>query len=378
MKILLQSTVFSPAVGGIETVSECLARHYVHLGHECTVVTKTPANLGAADAFPFPVVRNPSKSEKASLTASHDIIHSNGASLDFVPQALRSRKPLVWTHQGYQLLCIDGLGWYEGEPAPLAPIPSFFFHAKRRGPVKAAAAFAKLLIRRTAARFLHHVAITEWVARRQPLPGQCVIYNPFPLHRFAELKNASELPQDTPYDFFFAGRLVSEKGVATLLRAFALFLNENPAYEKQLLIIGDGNWRAVLTALAYELHIGARVHFAGLQTGKNLLSWVRQGEIAIIPSEWEEPMGGVALEMLSAGKPVIASDRGGLAECVGDAGLTFPNGDHVALAQQMANLLASPHLRQDLRRKAGDHLKKFDDGMLSEKYLDLFGHLLRR
>ena len=300
--------MFFPSVGGIETVSFCLAEGYVKLGHDCTVITRTKAI--SVDSFPFTISRNPSSSEKIQLILSHDIIHCNGASLELVFLAFRYKKPIVWTHAGYQLISIDGLGWYEGNPSPLSPWRSYLFHKNQIGFMRASKEFSKLWLRRFASHFItKHVAITKWVANRQNLSNQIIIYNPFPLSRFANAEG-----ENHEFDFFFLGRLVSEKGVGTFIRAFALFLERNLAYNKNILVIGDGNWRLKLEAYAKELKIDQRVRFVGKLTGDDLLTWVEKGKIAVIPSEWEEPMGGVALEMLSAGKPVIVSENGGLAE----------------------------------------------------------------
>lgn len=373
MKILLQSTLFFPSVGGIETVSQCLAEHYVQLGHDCTVITRSEAS--SPDSFPFRITRNPSHAQKKQLILANDLIHCNGASLELVFWAWWYKKPVVWTHAGYQLISIDGLGWHQGEASPLSPFPSFLFHVKRQGVKRGLLEFAKLLIRRFAARFVHHVSITKWVANRQPFPNQVIVYNPFPIHRFAQL---AQHPASEEFDFFFLGRLVSEKGVATLLKAFAVFLKSNPAYTKNLLIIGDGNWRGKLEALASELGVRRQIDFVGKQTGEELLKWVSKGKFAIIPSEWEEPMGGVALEMLAAGKPVIVSERGGLAECVGDAGLLFPNGDHEALAKQMSRLYQEEGLAAQLKKNAATQIKKFNEEELTQQYISLFQSLLSK
>jgi glycogen synthase len=50
------SRPFSPKVGGLETVSEFLAREFARQGHAVVVVTETP---GPSDGFPFRVVRQP-------------------------------------------------------------------------------------------------------------------------------------------------------------------------------------------------------------------------------------------------------------------------------------------------------------------------------
>lgn len=358
-------------MGGIETVSLSLANHYQALGHSCTVLTRTPHD--DVSEFPFKIVRNPSFGQKLKLLRTHDIVHCNGASIELVFLAKLLAKPIVWTHAGYQLISIDGLGWHKGEASPFGLWASFRFHMRKQGLSIALKEFAKLMLRQLASLLISkHVAITQWVARRQPFAGQVVIYNPFPIDRFALIDANTPLQ----YDFFFLGRLVSEKGVSTLLKAFALFLTSVPHYDKRLLLIGDGDWRSTLEEEAKALGIWHSVEFVGKQTGEQLLNWVAKGKIAIIPSAWEEPMGGVAIEMLAAGKPVIVSQNGGLAECVGNAGLHFPNGDHQMLAEQMKRLHEDPYLVQSLQQNAKQQITQFDQQKLTQEYLALFQKLI--
>ncbi|MBC7390265.1 MAG: glycosyltransferase family 4 protein [Opitutaceae bacterium] len=372
MKILLQSTLFHPSVGGIETVSKCLAENYVRLGNECTVITRTAAL--EPDREIYNICRNPGKDEKKELVQNHDIIHCNGASLELVFLAKKYSKPIIWTHAGYQLVCIDGLGWYEGNPSPLRPLQSYLFHCKQQGFARASIEIAKLALRILASHLVtKNVAITKWVAMRQPLPNQTVIYNPFPLSQFSCRMGEAE---EYEFDFFFLGRLVSEKGVGTLLKAFHLFLQENPTYNKKLLIIGNGNWLSKLIQICHELSITEKVVFAGKQTGSELLKWVKKGKISIIPSEWEEPMGGVALEMLAAGKLVIVSENGGLSECIGNAGITFPNGNFVALKEKMNLVLHSAELQTELFNAAPAQLANFQEMNKVLEYITLFSNIL--
>ena len=145
MKILLQSTLFFPSVGGIETVSKCLAENYALLGHKCTVITRTISN--EQQGFSYVIARNPTRKEKIQLIKSHDIIHCNGASLELVLLSKIFKKPIVWTHAGYQMVSIDGLGWYEGAASPLNRLGSFAFHLKKQGVLKASIEFCKLMLR---------------------------------------------------------------------------------------------------------------------------------------------------------------------------------------------------------------------------------------
>jgi glycosyltransferase involved in cell wall biosynthesis len=365
MKILLYSHYFYPSIGGLESVSLTLAKAFVQNGIECKVITTT--DMDAPDNLPFAVVRNPKWRQQIELIFWADAVLYNGASLAMQPWVLLFRKPFIWIHTGYQVSCIDGCGWVEGEKAPLTPVSSFFYHIKRNGIKEALLGGFKLFIKRIFAKHLvsRNVAITQWMLNVQPLPRQVHIYNPFPIDEFLKQK-------DTPpeYDFLYLGRLVSEKGVETLLRAFSEAL-PRLEHSSQLLIIGDGNWKAKMEDLAKELQISTYVTFAGRKSGDELVEYVSKGKIAIIPSEWYEPMGGVALELMAAGKGLIVSELGGLKECVGNAGLTFPNSDYKALANRMVDLLQDVSLRETQINSGKEMIKNFLPSIFISQYIDL-------
>jgi glycosyltransferase involved in cell wall biosynthesis len=374
--VLLYSKPFFPATGGLETVSSTLAEKIAEAGHACTVVTETPADGTPAPAFPFVIERAPGARRRLELVRAADLVHSNGASLALFPYAKLARKPFLWTHQGYQMVSVDGLGWLDGEPAPLKPLASVLLHARKRGLGTGVIEAVKLGLRRAVGRLVdENVAITNWVARRQPLPNQIVIYNPFPLGRF---KRETSTTPAVMYDFLYVGRLVSEKGVGTLLNALASLNREPGRRPASLLIVGDGERRGALERLAASLGLTACVHFAGQKRDQELLDAIALGRIAVVPSEWEEPMGGVALELLAAGLPLIVSERGGLAECTGDAAWTFPNGDHRALAAQMASLLDDKDLRTSKAKRAREVVARFDETRMAQQYLELYSEILAR
>lgn len=373
MRILLYTKAFHPMVGGIETVSATLAEILNKLGQECEVLT--PIENPEPDPFKYKVHRKPGFLKTMKLVFKADLVLSKGASLALVPYCLLLAKPFVWIHSGYQASCVDGLGWVDGEPAPLTPRASIAFHYRRSGLLYAAKAAFKLYVRRFACKHIvdMNVAVSDWVAIRQPFKKQIRIHNPFPIYRFS---NDAPPASGPTYQFLYLGRLVSEKGVGTLIRALGLMRHYNPASQPKLLIIGEGSWRDQLEDLARELGVEDNVIFAGRKTGRELMELIQQCEVAIVPSEWEEPMGGVALELLAAGKPVIVSKNGGLAECVGDAALLFDNGDHAMLAVCMTRLLRDEDLRARLKENAKTQLKRFDPERLVGQYIDLFEYVL--
>jgi glycosyltransferase involved in cell wall biosynthesis len=373
MRVLLYTKAFHPMVGGIETVTATMAELLNKLGCECEVLT--PVENREPDAFIYKVHRRVGLLKTIKLIRKADLVVSNGASLSMVRYCLVLGRPFMWIHQGYQSCCIDGLGWVDGERAPLTPRSSLAFHYKRSGLLFTAAAAFKLFLRRVACKHIvvMNVAVSDWVAMRQPFEKQIRIHNPFPIYRFGADAQTTCRPA---FQFLYLGRLVSEKGVSTLIRALALMREQNPGKELKLLIVGEGNWFSHLTSLTEELGIQDNVVFAGRKTGQELIELLRQGEIAVVPSEWEEPMGGVALELLAAGKPLIVSRQGGLAECVGDAALLFDNGDHVMLAECMTRLLNDKQLRATLLENAKLQVKQFDPERLIRRYVDLFAYLL--
>lgn len=369
MRVLLYSHVFHPSVGGVETVSRALVEGFVAKGIDCKVVTQTPEGDGAQ--FPFEVIRQPASARVRELLRWADVVLFNGASLALQPWVLAYRKPFVWVHVGYQASCIDGAGWVDNAPAPLEPVASFLFHARRSGYVRGLKDGLKLLLRRGIAKFAvtRNVAITQWMNKTLPLPRQVQIYNPFPIERFQAADRG-----EPEYEFFYMGRIVQEKGVDTLIRAFAKVVQRSREAPR-LLLIGDGSARPEIERLVAESGLSASVVFAGSQSGPALVEWVSKGMIGVIPSAWYEPMGGVAVELLAAGKSLIVSAKGGLSECVGDAGLVFPNGDDEALAAQMQRVLGDPALRAAQTAKARERAQAFMPARFVDQYIGLLKEL---
>jgi len=374
MKALLYSHVFHPSTGGVETVSRTLAEGLAARGIDFKLLTSTPAGDDRTP-FPYEVIRTPDAARVKELLDWADVVLFNGASLALQPALILGRKPFIWVHVGYQVSCIDGLGWVDGEAAPMTPWASLRFHMRRSGTLRGAIGGLKLALRRIVAkRFVsQHVAITQWMDKAQPLPRQVQIYNPFPIDRFRGAAPVAE----APYDFVYLGRMVSEKGVDTLLHAFAQVVREAPVAPR-LLLIGDGDRMPQMQALARSLGVEDQVHFAGRQSGQALVDWVGRGAVGIVPSAWQEPMGGVAIELMAAGRGLIVSQDGGLAECAGDAGLLFPNGDVPALAERMRRVLADPQLRHTLGQRALQRAELFTPGRFVDQYIDLLRETARK
>ncbi|MBD2230095.1 glycosyltransferase family 4 protein [Phormidium tenue] len=369
MKILLYSYVFYPSIGGVETITATLAENIQRLGHHCIVVTEAMLYGHQELEVDYEIYRKPTLRKRLSLAHQCDLVHSNGASVAMFPFAQLANKPFIWTHNGYQVACVDGLGWFDGEPAPMTPRESLLFHLKKRGLIHFCKEAIKLSIRRYVADQVDlNIAATHWVAKRQPLKNQVVAYTPYPL---AKLRAARQ-DISKKYDFIYVGRLVSEKGVDTLLQAFQRLMMEPEYRHTTLAVIGEGERKQELETIADRLKLQDKVFFLGAKRGQDLIRVIEQATIGIVPSIWEEPMGGVSLELMAAGKVVITSSRGGHSECVGDAGLKFENGNYNQLCNSMKILVSDHDCFIELCNNIRNQISMFDEFELTQRYAEIY------
>ena len=324
MRILFGSHHFFPSTGGIETASNLLAREFVELGHEVRVITQTP---GSGD-FPFPVIRRPGPAALLQQVRWCEVFFQNNISLQTLWALLVFRRPLFIAHQTWITNADGTVGWQ---------------HRLKRFVLRYATSFA----------------ISRAVAERLPVPS-IQVGNPYDDKLF---NDAPAVPRTR--DLIFVGRLVSDKGADLLLEALAL-LESKP----RLTIAGDGPERANLEKQAADLKLEAHVDFIGAQTSAELARLLRQHQILVVPSRWQEPFGIVALEGIASGCVVVGSAEGGLAEAIGPCGVTFPNGDAKALANALARLLEDRAECDRLRQNAADHLTRFTPRHVVGLYLD--------
>ena len=145
----------------------------------------------------------------------------------------------------------------------------------------------------------------------------------------------------------FVGRLSAEKGAEVLIRAAAV------SKEVPVRIVGTGPDESFLKKLAVDL--GANnVVFRGFRSGAELKQEYAGARFVVIPSVWYEVFGLVALEAYAAGKPVVASEIGGLAEIVraGETGVPVSAGDAFELAGVLRDLWNQPALTEKMGRVA--------------------------
>jgi glycosyltransferase involved in cell wall biosynthesis len=148
--------------------------------------------------------------------------------------------------------------------------------------------------------------------------------------------------------FAYAGRLSYEKGVGTLIRAFAMTRQAAPA--ARLWIVGDGPEADSLKSLAGELGVASCIEFMGALPFEEMDRRFERAWAQVVPSIWNEPFGMVAIEGIMRGNAVVASRSGGLAEIVddGESGILFTPGNETELAGALTRLAGDRDLCESL------------------------------
>ncbi|MGA4516679.1 glycosyltransferase [Solibacillus silvestris] len=150
-------------------------------------------------------------------------------------------------------------------------------------------------------------------------------------------QHAKELGMDPDKtNFLFVGNIIREKGVTELVRAFNK-VTESLPQKAALYCVGstkDSNFTSKVKELARD---NTSIHFIEPLPQQELARYFQAANVFVLPS-YIEGLGLVALEAMSCGTPVIASDVGGLHYMLADgAGILVPPKDEILLQLALEN-----------------------------------------
>ncbi len=102
-----------------------------------------------------------------------------------------------------------------------------------------------------------------------------------------------------------------------------------------------------------------------------------QTKILLAPSIWPEPFGRVCVEAMVNSIPCIVSNRGGLPEVIGDAGITISNIFNIKSWIKAINILnENTQLYQAFSKKSEQRAKKFDFEKQYKKFKLILNHFI--
>lgn len=169
---------------------------------------------------------------------------------------------------------------------------------------------------------------------------------------------------------FYIGRFVYKKGVDVLIKAFKKADLKN----YKLLMEGYGETWDEINSLVELLDLKDKVVLTkGSLSETQKIAFMKGANIGVMPSRIE-PFGIVAIELMAAGLPVIASETGGLKDLIKNDynGVFFKNGDVDSLADVLIELTQDSKKQVVLSRNGLQSASKYSWDSITRQYLVLF------
>jgi glycosyltransferase involved in cell wall biosynthesis len=309
-----------------------------------------------------------------------DPIHDLAAFVYLYRYFRRTRPRIVATHMAKAGAVGRLAAFAAGVPVTVHTFHGHVLEAYFSRPV---AAFYRTAERWLGRRTTHLVAVSEEIARDLERLGigagnVSVVRLGLDLDRFVAGSSATfrqdlRVAPDVPL-VGIVGRLVPVKDHATFLRAAALLRQEIPNVE--FAIVGDGELWDHLHDLSRELGLERVVHFTGWRED---LDAVYAGLDVVVLTSRNEGTPVSLIEAAAAGRPVVATNVGGVRTVVEDgaSGLLYGAGDAAGLKRGIASIILDPELAGRLG-ETGRRLsfERFGAERMIEELRSLYGRLL--
>lgn len=185
---------------------------------------------------------------------------------------------------------------------------------------------------------------------------------------FVEPAPSAETAADGPFRVMYAGGLVPNKGVHTLVRAWSNVKGSNT----ELNIIGDGPEAPMLKSLVSELGL-QNVHFSGFQDNETVTKLMGQHDLLVLPSILKEGWGAVINEALQQGTPVICTDHCGASVLLGDHNFStvIRAGDISRLSDEMNKRIRAGKVPAGAREKIRNWSECLSGAHAADYFLDI-------
>lgn len=406
MRILMVTDFYSPFLGGVEQHVRSLSTDLVSRGHEVAVATLWHKGLPEFDidqgvrvhrikgttqratwlfshpertwAPPFPDPESAWSLQRIVKQEQPQIVHGHDWLVrSFLPIKPRSRAKLVVSLHYYTRSCAKKNLMYKGAPCSG---PGFQKCLRCGSAHYGLAKGVPIVLGNWALAAVEHSAVDMFIPVSQAtadgnglvgsgLPFQ-VIPNFLPANTIQPQGDVQLFMAQLPKEPFlmFVGDLRRDKGLDILLQAYADLRNAPP-----LVLIGKV-WAETPATFPPNVHV-----FEKWPNYAVMAAW-RRSMIALVPSTWPEPFGIVLIEAMASGRPIIASNIGGIPDIVadGETGLLIPPADPAALRQAMEQLLADPALRSQMGDAAKRKVVEFQANTVVPQIERVYANLLKQ
>lgn len=212
---------------------------------------------------------------------------------------------------------------------------------------------------------------TELKKRNHFTIHNCLMNNEKRTTQTVQLSTLNSKPKH--YTLGVVSRLEKIKGMDLVVPAFAKVLKQHP--NTKLIVVGDGSLRSTMEQQAIELGCNHYITWAGRQPQEELHNWYQQMDIVLMPSR-SEGFGLTAIEAMSNGCVMVASNIGGLPEVVHDneCGLLHRSEDIDDIADKTSSLISDKATYNQLRAQSLSEVEKYS----FERYTELINDLYKK
>ena len=318
----------------------------------------------------------------------YDLVHiySSGAGLTAALGFLRRtvlKIPVVSTLNGVDLGCIYHKRWMKFKCTKCGVSDAMLCAFKRSKEteifVPASVLAIYFIIQRSLSRSLdRYFALSGaiknlYLSAGFPEDKVTVISNMYDPTFLKKLEYVKAEKSDDKIIILYVGRLVREKGVEDLIKAFFKVGSQ----KAELWIVGRGPEESRLRDLANKVNEGKKVRFFGFMDYSYLPSIYKKADIFVHPAKWPEPFNRTAPEAMLAKLPIVASDSGALPEILGDSGVIYRTGDISELKRSLNVLIEDKNLRENLGQKAYNKcIKDYSPDVITERILREYRNLV--
>lgn len=177
---------------------------------------------------------------------------------------------------------------------------------------------------------------------------------------------------------FAPGRIYKYKGFGVLINAIKLVIRE---YNNiKLVIAGEGPYKREIVKLIDKLNLNNYIELLGKVSFEKIKKFYFKSDIVIFPPVHPEPFGRISIEAMTACKPVIASNVGGIPEAVEDGvnGILVPPNDPKKLDEAIIRLIEDESLREAMGKYGRKIVnEKFNRDRIVDKQIELYSKVTK-
>jgi glycosyltransferase involved in cell wall biosynthesis len=382
MRILFITNYFPPSNYGWGYMQLCeeVADGLAVRGHEIAVLTSTHLD-GPEPIRPYPVYRllpiDPNwhsdksaawqffigrkRREVQAVDQLREVIEDFKPQVIFIWHAIGLPRPLLQAaeHEPESVLVYYFAGY-------LPELPDEYIAYWKSQPVGRLAKIFKRSLARLALWQLRHegrpvkleyrnvICVSEYVKQRLVSKGlipqtAVVIHNGVDLSVFSPNEQVKSFLPESGLQCLIAGRVTAEKGIHTVIDAFAELsrqLGESPDISLTVLGSGPAGYTSLLRSKVQDYRLQNIVSFKSPVPRSEMPAKLAAYDVLILPSEYEEPIARSMQEAMAMGLLVIGTTTGGSGELLvhEQTGLVFEAGNAQSLTHQLKRALVDPDL----------------------------------